>query len=432
MLLHCIINRNKNIMDLIFAPLMPPKLMPVYRKTLEKGIEYLEIPHPGSDVCKLDILFKTGLSHHPNKLIPSATVALLDDGTNKNSAQEIAETLDRHGAFLMASADEDYSRITLFSMKKFLLPMISFLFEWIDQACFPEEEVSRYRSKMEQQFAIQMQRVNNQSKKSLINSIFGENSPYGDPTNLDSFKEIRSEVLSLFLEDQFKGSLTALILSGDFPERSEEYLLSGVKNIKLREDREQRVFVPKPITQRHIQIKGNSNAQVSLRIGGLAIGPDHSDFFGMRFLLTLFGGYFGSRLNKVLREELGYTYGVHAAYIHHKHASYFDIHAELDPANANDAERRIMSMMDQLSSSIPDAEEVNRVIRYIKGTQLQVLDGVFAQSNAWIKTLMIGIDPHRFQAYFNYLDALDASLLPEIARRHLISDHVICIQAGTP
>ena len=45
----------------------------------------------------------------------------------------------------------------------------------------------------------------------------------------------------------------------------------------------------------------------------------HPDFTPMIVLNTLFGGYFGSRLMSNIREEKGYTYGIHSYLYNNRH-----------------------------------------------------------------------------------------------------------------
>ena len=47
----------------------------------------------------------------------------------------------------------------------------------------------------------------------------------------------------------------------------------------------------------------------AVKMGYTTITRNHPDYLKLRVLMTLFGGYFGSRLMSNIREEKGYTYG---------------------------------------------------------------------------------------------------------------------------
>lgn len=50
---------------------------------------------------------------------------------------------------------------------------------------------------------------------------------------------------------------------------------------------------------------------------------------------TIFGGYFGSRLNKNIREEKGLTYGIFSRTNHFKYQSVWSIAAEVKADQTN-------------------------------------------------------------------------------------------------
>lgn len=51
--------------------------------------------------------------------------------------------------------------------------------------------------------------------------------------------------------------------------------------------------------------------QAEVRVGGIGVDRTSSDFAPLQVAANAIGGSFGSRLNTVLREEKGYTYGAH-------------------------------------------------------------------------------------------------------------------------
>ncbi len=50
--------------------------------------------------------------------------------------------------------------------------------------------------------------------------------------------------------------------------------------------------------------------QSAVKMGCTTVTREHPDYPKLRVLMTLFGGYFGSRPMSNIREEKGYTYGI--------------------------------------------------------------------------------------------------------------------------
>ena len=57
--------------------------------------------------------------------------------------------------------------------------------------------------------------------------------------------------------------------------------------------------------------------RVLMRIARNFPNRHHPDFQKMQVLNNLFGGYFGSRLMNNIREDKGYTYGIHSYLMNH-------------------------------------------------------------------------------------------------------------------
>ena len=53
--------------------------------------------------------------------------------------------------------------------------------------------------------------------------------------------------------------------------------------------------------------------QASMRMGRPGPAPRHPDTHRLKLLVNVFGGYFGSRLMRNIREDKGLTYGIYAS-----------------------------------------------------------------------------------------------------------------------
>ena len=66
--------------------------------------------------------------------------------------------------------------------------------------------------------------------------------------------------------------------------------------------------------RRIVVVDRPGSPQSELRIGHLGVPRSTPDFHAISVLNALLGGLFGSRLNALLREQKGYTYGVHSSF----------------------------------------------------------------------------------------------------------------------
>ena len=57
--------------------------------------------------------------------------------------------------------------------------------------------------------------------------------------------------------------------------------------------------------RKRVHVEKEDALQSSLRMGGFSLDRKHPDYLKLRVLVTLFGGYFGSRLMSNIREDKG-------------------------------------------------------------------------------------------------------------------------------
>lgn len=61
--------------------------------------------------------------------------------------------------------------------------------------------------------------------------------------------------------------------------------------------------VPRTTSEKHLFVEREDALQSSLKMGSFVMERHHPDFLKARVMVTLFGGYFGSRLMSNIREE---------------------------------------------------------------------------------------------------------------------------------
>ena len=72
------------------------------------------------NVAKIDLIIKAGSIHSSHKLEAPLTSLMLNEGTAKLTAKQIAETFDFYGAHFTPKAEKDYSFAGMVSLNKHL------------------------------------------------------------------------------------------------------------------------------------------------------------------------------------------------------------------------------------------------------------------------------------------------------------------------
>lgn len=399
---------------------------------LRNGLKIYFVNAGTQDIVKVDVLFDGGNAYSKSPVIPGSVNALMNDGSSKHTSSQIADTIDGLGAFYVPDVQNDYSQTSLYFLSKFSSQLLPLYSEMLNDSIFPEEEIEMYKRNMKQRFVVEHKKVNVQSSQAFSNTLFGRDSIYSDTTTPESFDSLERNAILDFYNNNIKNKPKCVIVSGKFGEKIMQEIIEQFEKFDLGSinNGESLKFQTPEINPDWVKISGEQNNQVSLRIGRMAVSQGHSDYWGFSLLNTILGGYFGSRLNKVLREEKGLTYGVHSHLAKLRYANYFGIHAELNADSWEEAYSSIVDVFSELKKDVIPDEELDMVRRYIKGNLMQSLDGAFAFSSYLRNSLVYDLDQNRINKYIHYLDNVKGEDLRALANKYLKEDQFCKIVAG--
>ena len=136
-------------------------------------------------------------------------------------------------------------------------------------------------------------------------------------------------------------------------------------------------------------------------------------------LNTLFGGFFGSRLMSNIREDKGYTYGIHSYLQNHMHDTAWMISTEAgkDVCEATIAE--VYKEMKDLREELVDEEELLLVRNYLMGGILGDLDGPFQIIARWKNIILNNLSEQYFYDSINTIKTISAEELQALAEKYL-------------
>ena len=124
--------------------------------------------------------------------------------------------------------------------------------------------------------------------------------------------------------------------------------------------------------------------QSAVRMGCFTVDSLHPDFLKLRFMVTLFGGYFGSRLMKNIREDKGYTYGIGAGLVAYPFRNMLVVNTQAANEYANEVIREVNYEMERLQAELVSSEELDMVKNYVMGDMCRSYESPFSMADAYI------------------------------------------------
>ena len=136
-------------------------------------------------------------------------------------------------------------------------------------------------------------------------------------------------------------------------------------------------------------------------------------------LNTLFGGYFGSRLMSNIREDKGYTYGIHSYVQNHLGDTAWLISTEAGKDVCEAAVSEVYREMKKLCEEPVDAEELHLVRNYMIGLLLGDLNGPFQLMGRWKNIVLNDLSPNYFDQSVRAIKQTGPDELRQLAQKYL-------------
>jgi len=369
---------------------------------LDNGIKIHTLSGGSQEILKIDFIFKAGQSQQEKPLIATATNFLMKEGSEKYTAKEIADGVDQYGAFLQSDVSFDNAAITLYTLTKHLDKVMPFAKDVICNPIFSEKEFENYQRNAIERFKINLEKGSFIARKEFMHALFGNN-PLGKNTTLADYQNLTLSEIKQFYTDFYSLNNCEIIVSGNVNQKVIDTLnlFFGKENLGKSKLNEKVDFTSLKPQQLHI--KKEKALQSAIRIGRKLPNKLHQDYYGLQILNTVFGGYFGSRLMKNIREDKGYTYGIGSGVASFLDGGYFYISTEVGSDVTKDALKEVYKELDIIRTEEIGSEELELVKNYLLGKLLKSCDGPFNMAALYENVYSYGLD---YDFYNNYIKTI--------------------------
>lgn len=403
------------------------------RIIMPNGIPVNILQAENAEVIRMDILIGAGIWHQTLSLQALFTNRMLREGTRSMTSAEISEKLDFYGAWVELSTSVNCNFLTLYSLSKHFAHTLSIVAEIMKSPTFPEAEMQMTVENNRQQFLVNSTKVDVMARKEFSRTLFGDQHPCGRHAILEDYDRLTTEHLREFYHQYYHSGNCSIYLSGNIS----ELILAQVKD-ELGSSPWGSMLPCEPLSPLPIPIyKGQrifighpSAVQSSLRLGCPLVDRQHPDFAALKVLVTVLGGYFGSRLMSNIREEKGYTYGISANIASYPFQGYLAIATETDNEYVEACIREVKHEMRRLQDELIPEQELAMVRSYMMGEMCRGYEGPFSLSEAWIFIETAGLGNDFFQTMTEKIRSVRAEELRELAIRYFLPDNMVEVVAG--
>ncbi|MFG1602524.1 M16 family metallopeptidase [Actinoplanes sp. NPDC049265] len=270
---------------------------------------------PGQRLAYAALLLDAGAVHEPAGREGTATILAksLEEGTARRDSAGFALALERLGAELSAAVDWDSFRAGV-SVPVALLPgAVELLAEAVRTPRLDPADVSRVRDDEVTALRMDWAQPGPRADAALRGDLFGADERYGRPPHGDptSVAAVTADDVLAFHAARLRRP-GVLLVAGDLDQLDltalGELAFGGTSGDPAAA--ESPLDVPIADRRKLILVDRPGSVQSTLRLGHRAPHRAHPDYVPITLAATVLGGAFTSRLNHLIREVKGYTYGI--------------------------------------------------------------------------------------------------------------------------
>lgn len=406
----------------IFEPVEFTLNLPPFEKfRLDNGVEVYAVNAGEEEVMLAEWVFFAGNSYEDANIVAATTNFLLKNGTSKRSAYGISEHFEFYGAYLNRHCYNETATLSLHCLTRHLPALLPVVAEILEESVFPEEELAIYKQNQKQRLEVNLRKCDFVANRLIDEYLFGFDHPYGRYTSTLDYDKLQRQQLLDFYDRYYRHGNCILFVAGKLPVDIQDQLNKTLGHLPLNgRPPEIKEAIPVPAKEKRYEILNDPNGvQGAIRIARPFPNRHHPDFAKVSVLNNIFGGFFGSRLMSNIREEKGYTYGIHSYLQNHIQTSAWMVSTEAgrDVCRATIAE--VYKEMELLNEELVDGEELDLVRNYMIGTILGDLDGPFQIIARWKNYILNNLTEDYFYNSVQTIKTVSAEELREMARKYL-------------
>jgi zinc protease len=349
------------------------ELVPAYDRTvLPNGLVVLLLEQHEVPVIDFHLTMRTGSIADPQgkEGLADLTLSLLRKGTDRHSADQIAEELDFLGADLELDASYERSTVSAEFLAKDADQGLELLAEMLTRPKFDTQEIDKL-VKLEIDGLRDLKDTPRNAVASYYDSFLFQGHPFarrvgGIETSLPAIQ--RADIVG-FYEKNFRPNGAILAVAGDFKADTMRSQIENTLGPWARGDfKPVQAAAPKPFKGRKVLLVDKPDAtQTYFRFGnvGMALGaPDEAT---VEVVNTVFGGRFTSWLMNEMRTKAGLTYNAHARFIRRKVPGEFYVSSFTRTDDTQAAVDLALQLLDRLHTKGLSQEELDSAKNYIRG-----------------------------------------------------------------
>lgn len=402
---------------------------------LANGLDLYLARWPYYPVANLQLLLPAGGQYQSagEAGLASLQGALLDEGTARLSALEIASSIERLGGYLATAADWDVTHVGATVLAPHLDAALELVAELGRRPSFPAAEVERARRQRLAEILRAKGQPASLAERFCARAIYA-GTPYGEPLigTEESVERLDRDTCAGFYRRQAGPRGAALIAVGDLdPERLGRRIEAVFGDWQGGPGSELPTIEPRALSGLEVHIVDRPAApQTQLQLGHPGLPRDHPEHPNALVANAILGSKFTSRLNLNLREKHGITYGAHSQFLYRQATGPFVIRVAVATASVATAVREILFEMERLRDEPVPPSELRETQDFLMGVFPITLQTVADLAKRLELLALYDLGDDYYARYPAVISKATSDSVRAAARRYFRPDRIAVVAVG--
>lgn len=404
----------------------------IQREVLPNGLVVITEAMEHVRSASIGMWIRTGSRQEPAELngISHFIEHMLFKGTERRSAEEIAQSMDRVGGMLDAFTTKEMICFNAKVLDEHLPVAIEVISDLVLRPRFDQQDITKEKSVVLEE--IKMEQDN---PEYLVYEIFTQNfwreHPLGKPIlgTSDSVNRFEREALLGCFRSWYAPDNMLITAAGHLDHRKVVELVTAEFSALRPSGNGASLIPPRSYAKLTTRDK-RELGQVHICLGVPALPAADDRRYALAILNNLLGGGMSSRLFQNIREKQGLAYTVFSDLSPYRDAGMFSVYAGTSRENARQVVEMVMAEFRRMKEELVSEEELRRAKDYLKGSMLLALESTGARmSNLARQELYFG----RFITLDEIGEAVErvtSGDLQQLARHLFIPDRIAVTVLG--
>lgn len=399
---------------------------------LPNGLKVTLVPYGNIPKVTISAIVMAGnLNEGKDTWLADLTASLMEEGTSKRSAEQIAREAAEMGGSLSLGAGLDQTLVTGQALSEFAADMVALLADVLLNPALPADELERLRRDYLRNLEVALNDPDTMALVAFREALYGDH-PYGRLfPGVEQLQSYAVEQIRAFWDENFGAQRTHVFVAGMFDEAAVvaaiEQAFGGWKTGSAPLQ-----MPPAANTDRQYVdlIHRNNASQSNVYLGLVTANPSQPDYVALQAANSMLGGAFSSRITRNIREDKGYTYSPSSSLSARRQDAYWVQNAAITTDDTAAALQEIYAEIKRLRDEPPSKEE-------LLATQ-NLMAGIFTLQNSTPQGIinvlnyvdLHGLGDNYLTDYVSRVFALTPAEISRVTSEYLKPDDMTLVIVG--